>query len=181
MLAHREHGELAEELIRQSCEKQGIVPGQLTIHADRGPSMTSKPVAHLLGELGVCKSHNRPHTSNDNPYSEAQFKTLKYRPDFPKRFGSYEDAEAFCKSFFAWYNGEHRHSSLALLTPEQVHYGAAESILDQRAQVLRAAYEENPSRFKGRVPRPGELPDAVWINPPKPVEQTGGGTQENVH
>ena len=170
MLAHRECSLLAEELIKQTCEKQGIVPGQLTLHADRGPSMTSKPVAHLLGGLGVCKTHNRPYTSNDNPYSESHFKTLKYRPDFPDRFGSHEDAETFCQGFFAWYNGEHRHSSLALLTPEQVHYGGAASILTHRAEVLRAAYETNPCRFKGRMPEPGKLPKAAWINPPKQAE-----------
>ena len=174
MLAQRECSYLAEELIRQTCEKQRIEPGRLTIHADRGSSMSSKPVAHLYGELGVCKSHSRPYTSNDNPYSEAQFKTLKYRPEFPDRFGSYEDAEAFCKAFFGWYNGEHRHSALALVTPEQVHYGTAESILDRRAEVLRTAFETNPSRFKGHAPKPGKLPAAAWINPPK-------STEENAH
>ena len=129
MVAHRESAKLAEKLIEQTVEKYEIVPGELTIHADRGSSMTSKLVAQLLGELGVTKTHSRPYTSNDNPFSEAQFKTLKYRPDFPDRFGSFEHSETFCQDFFSWYNGEHRHTGLALLTPEDVHYGRAESIL----------------------------------------------------
>lgn len=169
MLAHRESARLAEKLIEETFEKQGT-PGQLTVHADRGTSMTSKQVAQLLGELGVTKTHNRPYTSNDNPYSEAQFKTLKYRPDFPSRFGSFEDAETFCQNFFGWYNGEHRHTGLALLTPEDVHYGRGEQLLTQRAEVLRAAYDAHPNRFKGRMPKPGKLPEAVWINPPTEVE-----------
>lgn len=171
MLAHRESAKLAEKLIEQTLDKQRIVPGQLTVHADRGSSMTSKPVAQLLGEMGVTKTHSRPYTSNDNPYSEAHFKTLKYRPDFPNRFGSFEDAETFCEGFFAWYNGEHYHTGLALLTPWDVHYGRAEAILAHRAEVLRAAYEAHPNRFKGRLPKPACLPKAVWINPPPDSEE----------
>ena len=167
MVARRESGKLARRLIVETMGKQGISRDQLTVHADRGPSMTEKTLALLLADLGVRKSHSRPYTSNDNPFSEAQFKTLKYHPSFPDRFGSPEDARAFCGPFLTWYNTEHRHSSLALLTPADVHYGRAEQILEARAAVLRAAFEANPQRFKGRVPRPGVLPEAVWINPPK--------------
>lgn len=169
MLAHRESATLASRLIAETAEKQGIAPGQLTVHADRGTSMTSKSVARLLGELGVTKTHSRPYVSNDNPFSEAQFKTLKYRPEFPSRFGSFEDAETFCRHFFTWYNTKHRHTSLCLVTPEDVHYGRAEQILTRRAEILRAAYENNPIRFKS-LPRPGKLPKAVWINPPTRTE-----------
>ena len=128
--------------------------------------MSSKPVALLLADLGVTKSHSRPHVSNDNPYSEAQFKTLKYRPDFPERFGSLEDARSFGQRFFPWYNQEHRHSGIALMTPEQVHYGKAQEITALRSQVLSAAFESRPLRFKGRVPKPFALPEAAWINRP---------------
>lgn len=166
MLAYRESAALAEELIAETCAKQGILPGQLTIHADRGSSMTSKPVAMLLADLGVTKTHSRPHVSNDNPFSEAQFKTLKYRPQFPARFGSIEDARAFCTGFFAWYNTEHHHSALAWLTPEAVHYGRAAHILSARSATLAAAHAAHPERFVGGVPKPAELPNAVYINPP---------------
>ena len=166
MVARRESAELAKHLISESCQKQNIQPGQLIIHSDRGPSMTSKPVAFLLADLGVTKTHNRPYVSNDNPYSEAQFKTLKYRPDFPERFGSLEDSRGFSMKFFQWYNVEHRHSSIAYLTPESVHYGKAEEILQKRAQTLRDAFEANPERFKGRCPQPEALPKAAWINKP---------------
>jgi putative transposase len=169
MLAHRESKSLAKRLIADTIEKQGVAPGQLTLHADRGSSMTSKPVAQLLSDLEVTKTHNRPYTSNDNPYSEAQFKTLKYHPGFPQRFDSFEDGRAFCKSFFKWYNHEHHHSGLALLAPADVHHGRAQEILEGRAAVLRAAFEAHPQRFKGRMPQPGSLPEAVWINkPPEP-------------
>jgi len=167
MVARRESGKLAEHLIVEAMGKQGICRDQLTVHADRGPSMTKKTLALLLADLGVRKTHSRPYTSNDNPFSEAHFKTLKYHPSFPKRFGSPEDARGYCSPFVTWYNTEHRHSSLALLTPADVHYGRAEQILEQRGAVLRAAFEANPQRFKGRVPSPGVLPEAVWINPPK--------------
>jgi putative transposase len=171
MLAHRESKTLAQKLIEETVEKYDIEPGQLTVHADRGPSMTSKPVAQLLGELGITKTHSRPYTSNDNPYSEAQFKTLKYRPDFPKRFGSFEDAETHCQGFIDWYNTEHCHTGLGLLTPQDVHYGRAEQILQQRADVLQAAFDAHQNRFKGRRPHPGKLPKAVWINPPAQTEE----------
>ena len=166
MVAHRESAALAKKLIATSCTNQNIIEGQLTVHADRGTSMTSKPVALLLSDLGVNKTHSRPHTSNDNPYSESQFKTLKYRPEFPKRFGSIEDARAFCRNFFQWYNQQHRHSGIGLLTPEVVHYGMAEEVIMQRQQVLERVYSDYPERFvKGR-PKPPSLPGAVWINPP---------------
>lgn len=166
MVAHREQAALAQKLIEQTCEKQGIKPGQLTIHADRGSSMTSKPVAFLMADLGITKSHSRPYVSDDNPYSESQFKTLKYRPDFPERFDSIEDARAFCQPFFRWYNGEHYHSGIGFLTPEAVHYGNAEQIIKERQAVLLAAYEKYPKRFKGKPPSPATLPETVWINKP---------------
>ena len=162
----RESAELAKRLIEESCQKQGIRPGQLTLHADRGTSMTSKPVAFLLADLGVTKTHSRPHVSNDNPYSESQFRTLKYRPEFPDRFGCLEDSRAFCQGFFRWYNGEHRHSGLGLLTPAMVHYGEAESILRQRQAVLDVAYQLHPERFVRSAPTPPQLPSEVWINKP---------------
>jgi putative transposase len=170
MVARRESAALAEKLIQETCQKQGIQPGQLTLHADRGTSMKSKPVALLLSDLGVTKTHSRPYTSEDNPYSEAQFKTLKYRPDFPERFGSPEDARGFCQTFFTWYNKEHHHSGIALLTPEVVHYGQAEAVFKIREKTLIAAYEAHPERFVKKVPAPPMLPEAAWINPPKPAK-----------
>ena len=166
MVAQKESAELAKHLLSESCHKQNIEPEQLIIHSDRGSSMTSKPVAFLLADLGVTKTHSRPYVPNDNPYSEAQFKTLKYRPDFPERFGSLQDSREFSRKFFPWYNTEHRHSSIAYLTPESVHYGRSEEILKKRAQTLRDAFEANPERFKGRCPQPEPLPEAVWINKP---------------
>jgi len=166
MVAHRELAVLAKKLIEGTIKKQSIQPDQLLIHADRGSSMTSKPVAFLLADLGVTKSHSRPSVSNDNPYSESQFKTMKYRPEFPDRSGSIEDARAFSQTFFPWYNTEHYHSGLGLLTPEDVHYGRAARIVEAREEVLMAAYEKHPERFKGRIPKPMLLPDAVWINKP---------------
>ena len=166
LLARNESTELARRLISDSCEKQRIEMEQLTIHADRGPSMSSKGVAQLLADLGVTKSHSRPHVSNDNPYSEAQFKTLKYRPGFPDRFGSQEHGLDFCRDFFRWYNTEHRHSGISMLTPEQVHYGLADDVLEKRRIVLETAYTMHPERFVRGVPRPRRLPEAVWINPP---------------
>jgi putative transposase len=173
MVAHRESAGLAQKLIEASCNKQSIRPGQLTVHADRGTSMTSKPVALLLADLGVTKTHSRPHVSNDNPYSEAHFKTLKYRPEFPDRFGCIEDGRAFCGGFFGWYNNEHYHSGLALLTPASVHYGESVAVLAQRREILAAAYAQHPERFVRRVPQPAEPPRAVWINPPKPTDANG--------
>lgn len=168
MVAHRETAVLAEKLIRETCARQGIVPGQLTIHADRGSSMTSKPVALLLADLGVVKSHSRPYVSDDNPFSESQFKTMKYRPQFPDRFGSMVDSRAFCQSFFPWYNTVHRHSGIGLLTPHDVHYGLAEQRVADRSMVLEAAYAAHPERFVGGPPQPPALPTEVWINPPTP-------------
>jgi DNA replication protein DnaC len=156
-----------------TCDKHAIAPDQLTIHADRGSSMTSKPVAWLLADLGVTRTHSRPHVSNDNPFSEAQFKTLKYRPDFPDRFATYETARAFCHPFFTWYNTEHRHGGIGLLTPAMVHYGQAEVVRARRAAILAAAYAAHPERFVRRPPRVPLLPSAVWINPPK---ADGGAT-----
>jgi len=173
MVATRESAILAERLINETCEKQGIAPGQLTIHADRGSSMKSKPVALLLADLGITKTHSRPYTSNDNPYSESQFKTLKYRPEFPDRFGAIEDARSFCQVFFPWYNNEHRHTGIGLLTPEMVHYGQAEAVLRARGEVLRAAYQKHPERFVRKEPLPQPLPEAAWINPPQTATSDG--------
>jgi len=166
MVAHREQNSLATRLIDETCRKQGISEGQLTIHADRGPSMTSKAVAHLLADLGVVKSHSRPYVSNDNPFSESQFKTLKYCPTFPDNFGAIQDARSFCRAFFHWYNNDHHHSGIGLMTPRQVHYGLADQIYAQRQQVLADAFDRYPSRFKSKTPLPPRLPDQVWINPP---------------
>jgi len=174
LLARRESAALAEKLIAESCERQEIVPGQLTVHADRGAPMTSKTVALLLADLGATKSHSRPHVSNDNPFSESQFKTLKYRPEFPERFGSLEDARAFCSDFFRWYNTEHHHVGLGLFTPHDVHYGLAEAKRRQRALVLAEAFAKNPERFPRGLPQPRPLPTAVWINPPaQPAAPSG--------
>ena len=178
MLAPHESAALAERLIAETCVKHGIQPGQLTLHADRGGSMRSKPVALLLADLGVTKTHSRPHVSNDNPFSEAQFKTLKYHPQFPERFGSLEDGRAFGQDFFRWYNHAHRHSGLGFLTPAVVHYGVAATVREHRQHVLAAAYAAHPERFvKGR-PQPADLPQAVWINPPakKTTAQNAPGT-----
>jgi len=166
MVAHRESAALAKRFIQETCIKQGIVSGQLTIHADRGSSMKSKCVAQLMADMGVTKTHNRPYVSNDNPYSESQFKTLKYCPQFPERFGSIQDSRSFCQEFFSWYNKEHRHSGIGLVTPEQVHYGIAQEIVQYRQQILQAAFEANPNRFKGKIPQPPQLPTAAWINRP---------------
>ena len=168
MVARQERAALAERLISATCENQAIAPGQLLIHADRGPAMTSKPVALLLADLGVTRTHSRPHVSNDNPYSEAQFKTLKSRPEFPERFGFIEEARALCQRLFAWYNTEHHHSGLGLLTPEVVHHGWVDQILAQRRHVLASAYAAHPERFVRKPPAPLAVPTAVWINRPDP-------------
>jgi putative transposase len=170
MVASHESAVLAQKLIRASCLRQHIPPGQLTLHADRGSSMKSKPVAQLLADLGVTKTHSRPHVSDDNPFSEAQFKTLKYRADFPERFGSLQDARAHCADFFHWYNTEHHHSGIGLLTPSDVHHGLAASRLDARASVLAAAFQSHPERFTSGLPRPSSPPTEVWIN--KPTKRT---------
>lgn len=166
LLADRESAALAEQLIAETCTKQEIDPDQLTLHADRGSSMRSKPVALLLADLGVTKTHSRPYTANDNPYSEAHFKTLKYRPDFPHRFGSQAEARLWARSFFHWYNHQHRHSALGLMTPAMVHYGQAQAIRSQRQQTLLAAYAAHPERFVRGLPTPPDLPVEVWINKP---------------
>lgn len=181
LLARQEAAALAKVLIEESCQRQAIDRGQLIIHADRGPSMTSQPVALLLATLGVLPSHSRPHVSDDNPFSEAQFKTLKYRPDFPARFGALEDAEAFCHRFFPWYNTEHRHVALGLMTPADIHYGLAQRKWEQRAQVLRAAYQAHPERFPRGVPVPPPLPTAAWINKPPVLDVTLGELRDQHH
>ena len=169
-VAQRESAALAEALIAQAVEQQSIARGQLTVHADRGPSMRSKPVAMLLSDLGVTKTHSRPYTSTDNPYSEAQFKTLKYRPGFPARFDSIEQARAFCREFFHWYNHQHRHSGIGLMAPATVHHGQAEEAHTARRQVLGAAYAAAPERFVRGTPKPPTLPTAAWINKPDDEE-----------
>jgi putative transposase len=167
LLAEEESVELAQTLVAQSCAKQGIAPGQLVLHADRGTAMVAKSLTQLLLDLGVRPSHARPHTPDDNPYSEAQFKTLKYRPDFPLRFDGYAHALGWARGFFPWYNDAHHHSALALLTPADVHYGRAAAVIAQRELVLRQAYERHPARFVKGAPVHPALPTAVWINPPK--------------
>lgn len=178
MIAHQENATLASRLIAQTCEKQQIQPWQLTIHADRGSPMKSKCVAMLLADLGITKTHSRPHVSDDNPYSESQFKTLKYRPDFPDRFGSIQDARGFCSGFFEWYNTEHHHSGIGWLTPEMVHYGRAAEIIQFRQQILDNAHAGHPERFVRRPPMAPQLPEAVWINRPKPTVEDSIPTQE---
>lgn len=166
MVAYRELDSLAKELLADSCLKQEIRPGQLTVHADRGPSMTSNTVGQLLADLGITKTHSRPHVSNDNPYSESCFKTLKYRPSFPGYFLYIEAAREFCRTFFTWYNTEHRHSGIAMLTPEMVHYHTADMVLDQRQCVLEQAYIDHPERFVNGLPQVKKPEPMVWINKP---------------
>ena len=173
MVAHQETAMLANRLIHETCQKQEIVPAQLTLHADRGTSMKSKCVAMLLSDLGVTKTHSRPHVSTDNPFSESQFKTMKYRPEFPKRFGSLQDARAFCNAFFQWYNNEHHHSAIGLLTPETVHYGRAQQVIQARQSILDAALQQHPDRFVRKPPKAPVLPEAVWINPPEKNKTKG--------
>jgi putative transposase len=166
MVAPRESADLAQKLIEETCQKESIQPGQLVLHADRGSAMRSKPVALLLADLSVTKTHSRPYTSNDNPYSESQFRTMKYRPEFPDRFGCIQDSRAFCQTFFPWYNEEHRHSGIGMMAPSMVHHGAAVSVLENRQLVLDAAYRDHPERFVRRPPAPPQLPKEVWINKP---------------
>jgi putative transposase len=165
----RQTAELASELIEETCLRQSIDKDQLIIHSDRGAPMISQKVVHLLAELGVTKSLSRPHVSDDNAYSEAHFKTLKYQPRFPEKFGSIEDAQDFLRWFFSWYNNEHYHSGIALMTPEVVHYGLAENCNRSRQRVLLRAYEERPDRFVRGQPRTLKLPTMAWINPPPPA------------
>jgi putative transposase len=181
MVAQHESAALAKRLIKETAERQGIAEGELTVHADRGSSMRSKAVALLLSDLGITKTHSRPHVSNDNPFSEAQFKTLKYRPNFPDRFTSIEDSRAFSQDFFAWYNQEHRHSGIGLLTPHDVHYGLARTKTDERARVLMAAYAANPERFPRGLPQPPEVPEAVWINKPAETPTEAGESEPALH
>jgi putative transposase len=170
MIAYRELAMLAEALIGDTCLKQSIQRGQLTVHSDNGSVMTSQKLAQLLGDLGVAKTHSRPYVSNDNPYSESAFKTLKYRPGFPACFGSIEDAREFCRRFFQWYNTEHRHSGIMMLTPESVHYGTYPHIVTTRRQTLQGAYMEHPERFVKGVSKVNDPPKRVWIN--KPATET---------
>lgn len=177
LLAERETGDLATTLIQTTCERQGIQEGQLVIHSDRGAPMTSHNVTSLMELLGVTPSLGRPSVSDDNPYSESQFKTMKYHPTFPERFDDMGSATAFCRGFFKWYNREHRHSGLGLMTPFAMHFGHAAHLREQRKQVLARAFERHPERFVKGLPQPAELPTAVWINPPvspeKSCEQAG--------
>jgi putative transposase len=167
MVAPRESAALAKRLIEDTCRKQSIAQGQLTIHADRGSSMKSKLVAELLADLGVTKSHSRPSVSNDNPFSESQFKTLKYRPEFPDRFGCVQDARAFCGPFFGWYNTDHHHGGIGFYTPADVHYGRVVVLRARRQAALDAAYQRHPERFVRHRPQASCPPASVWINPPK--------------
>lgn len=167
MVAYKESAALAEALISETCLKQEIVNGQLTIHADNGSSMTAATVGQLLMDLGVNKTHSRPYTSNDNPFSESAFKTLKYRPDFPEKFMSIEDARTFCKNFFIWYNNEHHHSGIGMLTPVSVHYNSYQEILEKRSIVLADAYMQHPERFVRGIPDVKQVPENVWINKPE--------------
>jgi len=180
LIADAESQEFSRKLIQESALKQGIQPGQLILHADNGPSMTSHTVSELLEHLGVAKTHNRPYTSNDNPFSESQFKTLKYRPEFPVRFDSLNHAEAFCQQFFIWYNKEHYHSGIAWLTPETAHYQQDKAVLEQRHAALMQAFFNNPIRFNNKQPKLKKLPQAVYINPPKTVEIISHTGQLNV-
>ena len=177
MVAERESAELAKHFIEDTLQKHTIPPGQLTIHADRGKVMRSKPVAFLMADLGIAKTHSRPYVSNDNPYSESQFRTLKYRPGFPDRFGCIQDSRAFCQQFFTWYNDQHCHSGIALLTPSMVHFGQAPTVLTQRQLVLDAAYLAHPERFVRKAPTVQPLPGMVWIN--KPV--SSDSPERNTH
>ncbi len=172
MVAPNESARLAQRLIGETCEKQHVAPGQLTIHADRGAAMIAKTTAQLFADLGIAGSHSRPHVSNDNPYSESQFKTLKYRPEFPDRFGSQEHAVAIAQGLLGWYNTEHHHSALGFLTPEDVHYGRAAAMLAQRQRVLDEAYGKNPERFVRARPSSPPLPGPAWINRPKEVTES---------
>lgn len=167
MVAYRETAALANRLIHETCQRQEITRDQLTLHADRGSSMKSHCVAMLLSDLGVTKTHSRPHVSNDNPFSESQFKTMKYRPEFPERFGSLQDARAVCAEFFRWYNTDHHHSGIGLLTPKVVHYGRAPRVIQARQRVLDTAHLRHPERFVRTAPVAPALPEAVWINPPQ--------------
>jgi putative transposase len=168
---YRENGQLAKTLIEQAIEQQKITPGLLTLHADRGAPQRAKPVAFLLADLGITKTHSRPYTSSDNPYSESNFKTLKYRPEFPARFDAIEHARDHCRVFVGWYNHQHRHSGIGLMTPAAVHYGQAQQLHTARAHVLDAAFAAHPERFVRKPPAPPNLPTAAWINKPADTKE----------
>jgi transposase InsO family protein len=167
-IADAETAALFKPLFDDAIAKHNVPPGQLTLHADRGGPMKAKATALLLADLGVTRSHNRPHVSNDNPFSESHFKTLKYQPRFPQRFGCIEDARSFCRHFFDWYNQQHHHGGIGLMTPDQVHYGQADAVHAARQVTLDRAFAENPARFVNKTPTPPAKPTAAWINPPKP-------------
>jgi putative transposase len=181
LIAATQSAALAEQLIAQSYAKYNILPGQLKIHADNGAPMTARTVSQLMADLAVAESHSRPHVSDDNPYSESQFKTMKYRPDYPVRFASLPDAQTWARRFFAWYNNDHHHSGLGLLTPATVHFGQAPEVLAARQLTLDVAYAAYPDRFVHGAPQPQPLPDAVWINPPKPIQEATSPDSANVH
>lgn len=174
MIADRENSALARRLIEETCAKHAIRPSELVLHSDRGAPMTAKNTAQLLAELGVVRSLSRPRVSDDNPFSESHFKTLKYRPSFPLRFSCIEEARSHCRDFFIWYNQQHRHSSLALLAPADVHHGRANHIIAARQRVLDKAFTQHPERFVHGRPRHPELPREVWINPPERPAEAGG-------
>ena len=165
-VVERESAALFAALFKDTIAKHPVPPGQLTLHADRGAPMRAKTTVFLLADLGINKSHSRPHTSNDNPFSESHFKTMKYQPQFPKRFGSIQDAKAFCRSFFDWYNQEHHHAGIGLMTPDQVHQGQADAIHAARQLTLDSAFNKTPERFVRKEPQPPAKPIATWINPP---------------
>ena len=172
LLAHREDGLLASELVENTYRKQGVNRGEVTIHADRGPAPTAKTLKQTFVDLGITPPHSRPRVSNDNPFSESQFKTMKYQPEYPDRFGSFQDAHGFCQRFFPWYNWEHHHSGIVMLTPGQVHHGQADEVLADRQHILDAAHAAHPERFVNGPPKVPSLPAAVWINPPEDKTQT---------
>ena len=165
-VADAESAALFKPLFQDAAARHDVSPGQLTLHADRGPSMKAKATALLLADLGVTKSHSRPYTSNDNPFSESHFKTMKYQPQFPKRFGCIQDAKVFCRQFFDWYNRDHHHLGIGLMTPDQVHYGQVDEVHAARQSILDQAFRANPDRFVNKKPEPPQKPTAVWINPP---------------
>jgi transposase InsO family protein len=165
-IADAETATLFKPLFEEAMQNHAVSPGQLTLHADRGGPMKAKATAFLLADLGVTRSHNRPHTSNDNPFSESHFKTLKYQPRFPKRFGCIEDARSFCRAFFDWYNQHHHHTGIGLMTPDQVHYGQIDAVHAARQVTLDQAFSHYPARFVKRPPVPPAKPTATWINPP---------------
>jgi len=167
-VADAESATLFKPLFDDAIAKHNVPRGQLTLHADRGGPMKAKATALLLADLGVTRSHNRPHVSNDNPFSESHFKTLKYQPQFPRRFGCIEDARSFCRRFFDWYNQDHHHSGIGLMTPDQVHYGQTDAVHAARQLTLDQAFRDNPERFVNKPPTPPNKPTAAWINPPTP-------------